>query len=253
MSIKVSRAVWEHFREGGNLKLTMLALADWSDDDGGRIYPSMASIAVKVCCSQAQARRTVHALIARGVVEVVGNESGGPPGSTRRYRINLQRLTAGVDARPTPCVNATPTAGTHASGKAHRPLAPMQVDALHRCSFTPCTGASLTVIEPSVNREVLTLADQPTTKQRRQRRRLPVTACPNELAVTDAMSEWAIEQGVPADRVMPETAKFLNRNAGNGTMQADWIATWRNWMLKSVEFSQRSPRMQSTASASQRL
>ncbi len=239
MSVKVSQAVWANFREGGNLKLTLLALADWADESGDKIYPSMSTIAAKVCCSEDQARRMVHALIKRGLVAVVGNEHGGAPGSSRKYRINLDPLTAGADATPTPCTGASPTAGADARGINGRRVASMQVDGLHPCGFTPCTGASLSVIEPSFNREGHNTTGKSVTKHKR--RRLPRTACPGSVDVTDRMSEWAISEGVPKDRVLPETSKFIDHHLREGSLFSNWDAAWRNWMRKAVEFAQQAP------------
>ena len=101
MSIQVTREVWARFREGGTPKLIMLAFADWADNMGGRIFPSIRALAEKVCCSESQARRSLHVLIDRGFVEVVGNHGGGKPGTTRHYRIVIERLTGSADATPT--------------------------------------------------------------------------------------------------------------------------------------------------------
>jgi len=43
MSIKVMSLIWENFTVGGSEKLTMLAMADWCNDDGGSLYPSISS------------------------------------------------------------------------------------------------------------------------------------------------------------------------------------------------------------------
>lgn len=92
MSIRVMSKVWESYPGGGSELLALLALADWSDDNG-RCYPSMASISKKVRLKPRQAQRVVHQLIEAGFVSVIGNEFGGKPGATRQYRINLSTLT----------------------------------------------------------------------------------------------------------------------------------------------------------------
>lgn len=227
MSIKVSRAVWKNFRDGGNLKLTLLALADWADDRGDKIYPSMSTIAAKVCCSEVQTRRTVHSLIERGLVAVVGNEHGGKPGSSRQYRINLERLTA--------LASDSPTALASERGINGRRLSPMRVEVSRTRSETALASETLSVIEPSVIREVHKGNGNASPKLKRQRSH--ATALPDSIEVTERMAQWAIEQGVPEGRVMPETEKFLDHFRGNGKRQKDWIATWRNWMRKAVEYA----------------
>lgn len=90
MSIRVMTHVWDGFPGGGPDLLALLALADWSDDDG-RCYPSIPSIAKKIRLGDKQARRIVHRLIDSKFVLVTGNDLGG--GNSRRYQINLDKLT----------------------------------------------------------------------------------------------------------------------------------------------------------------
>jgi uncharacterized protein YdaU (DUF1376 family) len=70
----------------------------------------------------------------------------------------------------------------------------------------------------------------------RSRRKQPAKACPSEFEVTEEMAKWAVEQGVPAERVIPETEKFLGHHRAKGTMFADWQQAWGNWIRKAVEF-----------------
>jgi len=45
MSHKVSELVWKHFGDGGSKKLVMLHLADHCDNTGGKLYPSIQTVA----------------------------------------------------------------------------------------------------------------------------------------------------------------------------------------------------------------
>lgn len=92
MSVRVLSRVWDGFPGGGTDLLTMLALADWSDDDG-RCWPSVAAIAKKVRLQKRQTQYIVNRLLTDGFLSVDGNIHGGAPGETRRYRIVLERLT----------------------------------------------------------------------------------------------------------------------------------------------------------------
>jgi hypothetical protein len=141
MSIRIMAKVWELYPGGGTELLSLLALADWSDDDG-RCYPSMAAIAKKTRLSISQARRVVHGLIGDGFVQVIGNENGGPPGSSRQYRIDIGHLTACIGASGTASAHATPSTDARASTHAR--------DGLHGCAETASAHASLTIIEPSI-------------------------------------------------------------------------------------------------------
>ena len=119
----------------------MLALADWCDDSG-RCFPSIGAIAKKIRVSRSQAQRTVHRLIDKGFLLVIDNANGGPPGSTRRYRLVLEQLTGATDANPTGRMDAT--GSTDATGRMDAEDGP------HGCAETGRMDATQTVIEPSV-------------------------------------------------------------------------------------------------------
>lgn len=134
--------VWEHFPEGGSSLLAMLALADFGNDQGGSIHPSMSTIAAKIRLTQSQARRVVHDLIANDWISVIGNETGGAPGSTRQYQINIEKLneTPSASASPTPSAGARPRISATPRTGAR--------EGLHPCAETASTHATQTVIEP---------------------------------------------------------------------------------------------------------
>jgi DNA-binding Lrp family transcriptional regulator len=70
-------------------------------------------------------------------------------------------------------------------------------------------------------------------------RRKPATKVPDSFDVTDEMAQWAVVQGLSAERVLPETEKFLDHNRKHDESMSDWGAGWRNWIRKAVEFSVR--------------
>lgn len=93
MSIKLMSQVWEMADVTGSELLVLLALADYGNDEGGSIYPSMTSIAKKARLSVDQARRVIHKLTALGIVELV--EQGGWTGTRNRsneYKIRVDVL-----------------------------------------------------------------------------------------------------------------------------------------------------------------
>ena len=69
--------VWDNFTRGGSEKLAMLALADWCNDQGGSLHPSISGIAKKINVSESQARRIIHGLIDEGYLTVIANHEGG--------------------------------------------------------------------------------------------------------------------------------------------------------------------------------
>lgn len=135
--MRAMNTVWESALSPPSLKLTALALADWSNDEGGSLHPSMSAIAKKVGVSRCQAQRLVQALKADGLLSVVANAHGGAPGDTPRYQLHLDRLAiwrGGADATG----SASDTGSTDAS----RRVAPM-----HK---TGSASATQTTIEPSI-------------------------------------------------------------------------------------------------------
>lgn len=134
MSIRILSTVWDKFPGSGADLLTMLALADWSDD-AGKCYPSMASIARKVRLSECQARRVVHRMIEAGFLKVTANATGGA--TSRRYQIILASLT--------PSADATPSADDRGIAHATPPLAPAIGDPSHSYATRTVNEPSLTV------------------------------------------------------------------------------------------------------------
>ena len=169
MSIKVMSLVWEGFPASGSEMLAMLALADWCNDEGGSLHPSMKAVAEKIRVSEKQARRIIHAFEEAGYLKVVGNANGGAPGTTKQYQLNVVKLkaladeaaaqkTASVDVTPpasvTPPMGVTPpfdvTPPTH--GRVRLP--PMGGEGSHGCPQTPPTGGSQTTSEPPMNHQL---------------------------------------------------------------------------------------------------
>jgi hypothetical protein len=136
MSIRIMSEIWDRFPGTGSSLLAMLAFADYSNDDGLNIYPSMATIAKRLRVSESQARRVVHSLIDNGWLSVVGNEHGGAPGSTREYRIVIEKLTSTPYIGATARIHATPSMDAR--------------DGSHPYEETGSTHATQTIIEPSI-------------------------------------------------------------------------------------------------------
>ncbi len=143
MSLRVLTLVWDNFSRGGSEKLAMLALADWCNDDGKSLHPSISAVAKKINASESQARRIIHKFIDEGYLTVVGNFNGGDPGQARQYILNLEKLSRPLaPMRVTPSAHDTPSMTDTPSAHAHRPLAPMRV--------TPSAHDTLTTNEPSI-------------------------------------------------------------------------------------------------------
>lgn len=108
--------VWDGFPRGGSDKVALLAMADWCNDLGGSLYPSMSAIAKKIGRTEKQARVIIHRLIDEGWIEVVGNEFGGDPGRSRRYQLIVEKLRPPAEVRdPSRGGSSTPPMGVSQS------------------------------------------------------------------------------------------------------------------------------------------
>lgn len=227
MSVQAMDTVWRADLRPTTLKLTALALADWCDPDGSRLFPSMQAVGEKVGVSRSQAQRLMRELIEAGLLQVEANANGGRPGTTPHYRLRLDRIanlpqTGSADAIPTGSANATGSTGatgrmdaqTGSTG-AMGGVAPMRQ--------TGSTGATLTVSEPPVNR-------QGTTRERRVR---AARSCPDAFQVTPNLTAWAAEK-FPAVDIAAETDKF--RDHTFKAPVSEWPKAWRNWIRRAHEF-----------------
>lgn len=201
MAVRILSMVWDSYPGGGTELLALLALADWSDDEG-RCWPSIAAIGKKTRLSRSQAQRMVHRLIDVGIVSVTGNKTGGAPGSTRQYRINLSKLTGRMDA--------TPTGSTGATGSVNATGRMDAQEGSHGCAETGSTGATQTVSEPS------------TTVNRTQRARK--TAFPSGFTVSDRVMAWATTKGY--SDLDAHLEAFKSKCQAKGYTYADWDAAF---------------------------
>lgn len=229
MSIKLMAAVWERYPAGGSELLALLALADWSDDDG-RCFPSVASIARKTRLSKSQAQRVVHGLIDSGVVLVEGNETGGAPGATRRYRILVERLTGSTGA----------TGRTDDTRRGRTDAA----DGSHPCGETGSTHATQTVIEPSitVRRGAQAAPTTPkTAKPKREevtlteyldaRKAAGVKPIPRDHPLHQRCADTGITSEMLALAWLQFKRRYTTEASGKGKKYKDWPGAFANAVL----------------------
>lgn len=203
MSIKVMSLVWDNFTRGGSDKLAMLALADWCNDQGGSLHPSVATVAKKISLTEKQARVILHRLISEGWLHVVGNENGGNPGQSRQYVLNVQMLL-------TPPVEVTPNLEV---------TPPVEVrDPSRGGSFTPPVGGSLSTNDPSIStsKPIGALAT-----------RLPADWEPTNEDLAFCKTN---RPDLNASFVADGFKDYWISVAGAKGRKLDWAATWRNWV-----------------------
>lgn len=88
MSIRTMARVWESSQHAGSDLLMLLAIADFSDDDGNA-YPAVATLAAKCRMKERNCRYILRTLEGSGELSIKSN--AGPHGSNL-YRVNLNRL-----------------------------------------------------------------------------------------------------------------------------------------------------------------
>jgi hypothetical protein len=76
-----------------------------------------------------------------------------------------------------------------------------------------------------------------TARERASERKGRAKRLPETYVVTDEMRAWAEEAtGFSAEAIDAETEKFRDHFAAVGSTKVDWVATWRNWLRKAVEY-----------------
>lgn len=70
MGIEYYKYVWKNYKKQGGHKLVMLALAEFTNDDTGECWPSIATLAEMVCVSERQIQKVILDLKQSGDIEV---------------------------------------------------------------------------------------------------------------------------------------------------------------------------------------
>lgn len=89
MSIKIMSQVWDYQFEPSAMVIA-LALADWADDDGGSIFPSVARIAWKTKLKDRAVQYHLAEFRRIGLLVPVKNATGGR-GKTVEYRMDITK------------------------------------------------------------------------------------------------------------------------------------------------------------------
>lgn len=132
-------------------KIVLLSLADFADDDGKNIFPSVATVAKKSSLSHRSVQTIIGDFADSGILRITKNPFGGAPGKTRHLQINLAalesltRLARDENFAPVPETGADDSSGG------------VQTDA--KTSATPAP-------KPSKNRHKTTTTDEPPNASR---------------------------------------------------------------------------------------
>lgn len=205
MSVRIMSLVWDNFKQGGSEKLVMLAMADWCNDEGLSLHPSHEAVAKKCCISRSQAQRVTKALVDAGWLEVVGNQFGGAPGTTKRYRLCIEKLRE--------------TGSTHATGSVDATGSIQNVRRVAPSTETGSTHATQTTIEPSI--------EPPVKSKSAPATRLPADWMPSEVDIQFCKTN---RPDLNAKDVADGFRDYWIAQPGAKGRKLDWPATWRNWV-----------------------
>jgi hypothetical protein len=73
--------------------------------------------------------------------------------------------------------------------------------------------------------------EQSAAAPKTSRKRSTATPLPDDFTVTEAMAEWATEQGLSTAEIRKQTEKFKSGALAHGRSYSDWAQAWRNWIL----------------------
>lgn len=212
MAVRILAKVWEGYPGDSSVELlALLALADWSDDEG-RSFPSNAAIGRKCRISERQAQRLIRRLIATDLVSITDNANGGKPGTTRRFKINLEKLTGVENDRGVNSVTGVKN----------------DVDGCHLRRGTGGENVTQYVIDTSLTVN---------TVSRRKKSGITLKqfleACKESgeqtIPETDPVFKYAQKIGLPEEFVFLGWQAFKEKQ-GADKLQKDWRKTFRSYV-----------------------
>ena len=104
MSVKLMSLVFDYYPNGGGEMLLALSLADFADDDGGRIFPSVPTLARKTRQSERNVQYQLRKMTQSGFILLVEKNGGGrfkgKKYKSNEYRINITFFAKGEEIAP---------------------------------------------------------------------------------------------------------------------------------------------------------
>ncbi len=200
MSVRTMARVWEYSQHAGTELLMLLAIADFSDDDG-KAYPAVPTLARKCRMKDRNCRYILRTLEGSGELSILTN--AGPHGANL-YRINLDALGLQHSAGVQGIAGLQHSAVTPAMD-CRKPLQPIAA-------------------KPSVNHQGTT----------REVKRSPKgSRLPTNWQLSDEFQQWAINEfgwsPEQCQRVSELFRDYWIAIPGSKGSKTDWLATWKNW------------------------
>ncbi|WP_265948306.1 helix-turn-helix domain-containing protein [Dechloromonas sp. A34] len=215
MSVKTMGRVWEFSQHGGTELLMLLAMADFSDDDG-RSYPSVTTLAKKCRMKPRNCRYLLRALEDSGELSIVPN--AGPRGANL-YRINLDVLGMQHSAGVQSLAGVQHSAATPAQD-CHKPL--------QRIAAKPLVNHQ----EPSEGKKRRSRSAEKTFAEW-----IDDVRASGEKPISDYLTVWSYCEsiGLPTEFVELAWLKFRDRYSSDESYKAKKYADWRRTFLNAVK------------------
>lgn len=225
MSIGVMSRVWAESQHAGTELLVMLALSDFSDDDG-ICYPSIAKLATKCRTTPRHANRLIAALVASGELEVlVGRGPMVQGGRLNLFRVRFKALKAGAKEVTNP---SPPDESEGVTQEAQRG----DVDVLEGVTYAS-VKPSLNHQEPSEKASPQPSSRKPSRRKTEQTLSVWLEAKPaGEAAIPqgDPVFEYADKVGIPGEFLHIAWKAFRAKHIASTKVQANWRATYRSYV-----------------------
>jgi hypothetical protein len=229
--------VINNYRGKAQYRYTLLAFASHGNPKGENIYPSAARVADIVGVSRRQIGKNVSALIKEGVLNIVGNASGGDPNKGVIYRINLEKIsnpsiTGGQNTAPNNDSTLEPqfygnesTLEPQFHGN-DKPTLELCDTTLELCDTYPRT----TVLPNNKNNKNNTYVAKPKTTPKKQTNK--ATRIDPDLELSNDWKTWAEKERpeLDAQKVFNGFKNYWLSVSGAKGLKNSWIATWKYWV-----------------------
>lgn len=216
MSIRTMSKVWESSQHSGSNLLMLLAIADFSDDDG-MAFPAVEKLAKKCRMSKRNAQDRLRELSESGELTILKNQ-GPPPKYPNLFKVNLDLL--GV--KPTaPVQPASPVQSNVDRGAAHR-----------------MAGVKPTAPKPSINHQQPPDVAQALSPAVRKTKKDEITLAQflekckasdeQSIPADDPIWEYARKVGITEEMIAVVWSEFKAAYITAPKRYVDWRQTFRN-------------------------
>jgi hypothetical protein len=208
--------VWECSQHSGTNLLMLLAIADFSDDDG-TAFPAVEKLAKKCRMSKRNAQERLKELSDSGELTILKNQ-GPPPKYPNLFRVNL----ASLGMKPTAPV---------------RPTAPVQCN-VERGAVHRVAGMKPTAPKPSVNHQEPSSEAQALSADARKAKKVDITLAQflenckasgeQSIPESDPVWEYARKTGITDEMISVAWVEFKAAYLTASKRYADWRQAFRN-------------------------